>query len=496
MSARRFALAGVALAALTLMACSQKQSSHKEQDLNWSVGGEITTMDPSKATDVVSFSQMINSMEGLYRNSKDGQSPGLATSAQVSKDGLTYTFKLRKSQWNDGTPVTAQDFVYSWRRTVNPKTEAEYSYLFSGIKNADAIQNGKKPVSSLGIKAEGKYKLVVTLEKRMAYFKDLMAFPVFFPQEEKAVKKYGDKQSVRLDQISFTVNKTATTAYNLYQSNKIDALGLDSNLTKQFKGKKNYYSLSNGGTYYLELNEKNPNLANSNIRKAISLAINRENLIRILGGNNQVANTYTAKGLTEYDGEDYTSMISSSAKDLYKYQPSKAKEYWQKGLSELGKSSLTLNLLTSDSDGGKKTGEALQSMLETQLPGLKLTVTSVPFKTRLARRENGQFQICGSDWIADFGDPISFLELLTSKNSSNYGSWKNSQYDKLIAASKNTNDQEKRLKDMSEAESILLDDAGVIPLYYEDDAWLIRSNAKGWICKRSEWNFKEAYVTK
>lgn len=291
----------------------------------------------------------------------------------------------------------------------------------------------------------------------MAYFKDLMAFPVFFPQEEKDVKKYGDKQSVKLDQISFTVNKTATTAYNLYQSNKIDVLG--SNLTKQFKGKKNYYSLSNGGTYYLELNEKNPNLANSNIRKAISLAINRENLIRILGGNNQVANTYTAKGLTEYYGENYTSMISSSAKDLYKYQPSKA----------------------------------LQSMLETQLPGLKLTVTSVPFKTRLARRENGQFQICGSDWIADFGDPISFLELLSSKNSSNYGSWKNSQYDKLIAASKNTNDQEKRLKDMSKAESILLDDVGV---YYEDDAWLIRSNAKGWICKRSEWNFKEAYVTK
>ncbi|WP_418287606.1 hypothetical protein [Lactobacillus delbrueckii] len=154
---------------------------------------------------------------------------------------------------------------------------------------------------------------------------------------------------------------------------------------------------------------------------------------------------------------------------------------------------MTLKLRTSDSDGDKKTGEALQSMLETQRPGLKLMVTSVPFKTRLARRENCEFQICGSDWIADFGDPISSLELLTSKNSSNYGSWKNSQYDKLIATSKNTNNQEKRLKDMSKAESILLDDVGV---YYEDDAWLIRSNAKGWICKRSEWNFKEAYVTK
>ena len=523
------------LAALALTACGGSNSSSGSKDvLNWEESAEIPTMDLSKATDSASFVQLINTMEGLYREKADGsQEPALATKETVSKDGKTYTFTLRKSKWNDGSPVTAKDFVYSWRRTVDPKTASQYAYLFSGIKNADDIQNGKKKPETLGIKAVGDYKLVVTLERRIPYFNNLMAFGSFFPQQEKAVKKYGskygtaskymayngpfvmkgwngsslswklvkndnywDKKHVHLKQVNYSVQKTPSTAYNLYQSNKIDALGLDSNLTKQFKGKKNYYSLSNGGTYYLELNEKNPNLANSNIRKAISLAINRENLIRILGGNNQVANTYTAKGLTEYDGEDYTSMISSSAKDLYKYQPSKAKEYWQKGLSELGKSSLTLNLLTSDSDGGKKTGEALQSMLETQLPGLKLTVTSVPFKTRLARRENGQFQICGSDWIADFGDPISFLELLTSKNSSNYGSWKNSQYDKLIAASKNTNDQEKRLREMSEAESILLDDAGVIPLYYEDDAWLIRSNAKGWICKRSEWNFKEAYVTK
>ena len=189
-------------------------------------------------------------------------------------------------------------------------------------------------------------------------------------------------------------------------------------------------------------------------------------------------------------------MISTSAKKLYKYQPSLAKEYWQKGLSELGKSGMTLNLLTSDSDSAKKTGEALQSMLETKLPGLKITVTSVPFKTRLARRESGKFQLCGSDWIADFGDPISFLELLTSSNASNYGSWKNSRYDQLIAASKDTNDQAARMKDMSEAESILLSDAGVVPIYYEDDAWLIRPSVKGWVCNRSEWNFKKAYFSK
>lgn len=103
--------------------------------MNWSVGGEITTIDPSKATDVVSFSQMINSMEGLYRN---------------SKDGLTYTFNLRKSKWNDGTPVTAQDFVYSWRRTVNPKTEAEYSYLFPGSRTPMPSKTAKSRFSAWG----------------------------------------------------------------------------------------------------------------------------------------------------------------------------------------------------------------------------------------------------------------------------------------------------------------------------------------------------------
>ena len=124
-------------------------------------------MDLSKATDSVSFTQISNTFEGLYRLGKDSKiTPGLATFEKVSKDGKTYTFTLRKNdKWSNGDPVTAQDFVYSWRRTVNPKTESEYSYLFSGIKNADKIVVGKKPATSLGIKAVGKYKLVVTLER-------------------------------------------------------------------------------------------------------------------------------------------------------------------------------------------------------------------------------------------------------------------------------------------------------------------------------------------
>jgi hypothetical protein len=167
---------------------------YDRKTLNWMDASEIPTMDLSKATDATSFNQLTNTMEGLVPFGPNSKlEKALATSEKVSKDGKTYTYTLRKSKWSDGSEVTAKDFVYSWQRTVNPKTASQYSYLFSGIKNADAIVAGKKPVSSLGIKAVGKYKLVITLDRRIAYFDKLMGFAVFFPQSEKAVKKYGSK---------------------------------------------------------------------------------------------------------------------------------------------------------------------------------------------------------------------------------------------------------------------------------------------------------------
>lgn len=132
-------------------------------------------------------------MEGLYRIGANNKiTPGIATNTVVSKDKKTYTFTLRKNaKWSNGDPVTAQDFVYSWRRTIDPKTASQYAYLYAGIKNAEQITNGKAKVDSLGIKADGKYKLTVTLDKPMAYFKILMGFAIFFPQNQHAVQDYG-----------------------------------------------------------------------------------------------------------------------------------------------------------------------------------------------------------------------------------------------------------------------------------------------------------------
>ena len=537
---KAFSVGATVLASAALLAAcggsSSSKSSPSKKTLNWMVASEIPTMDLSKATDSTSFNQLSNTMEGLYRLGKGSKlEKGLATSEKVSKDGKTYTYTLRKSKWSDGSELTAKDFVYSWQRTVNPKTASQYSYLFSGIKNADAIVAGKKPVSSLGIKAVGKYKLVVTLERRIAYFDKLMGFAVFFPQSEKAVNKYGskygtaskymlyngpfkqtgwtgsnlswkmvkndnywDKKNVKLDTITWSVQKTPSTSYNLYQSNKLDYTGLDASQTKQLKNQKGYVTLNQGATFYLQFNQaKNKYLANTNIRKALSLAVNRKGLTSSLGGNSLPANTLTPTQLTDVNGEDYTKRISKSAEAYYptSTQKSEAVKYLNKGLKELGVSKFSFKILSDDTDSGKKTTEFLQSNFEDTFGGkVSVSVQNLPFKTRLSRSTAGNFDIVVSGWSADFADPISFLDLFTSTNAENNGKWKNSQYDKLVADSKTTASTSKRWDDLTKAEEILLNNVGVAPLYYNTNAALIRPTVKDVYQNRGTWNFKDAYI--
>lgn len=530
--------ATVLASAVALAACgsssSSNSSSSAKQTINWEESAEIPTMDLSKATDVTSFNQLNNVMEGLYRLGKDSKvEPGLATKTTVSKDGKTWTFTLRKAKWSDGSAVTAKDFVYSWRRTVNPKTASQYAYLFEGIHNATKISAGKASVNSLGIKAEGNYKLVVTLDKRIPYFKLLMGFPLFFPQQEKAVEKYGskygtaskymvydgpfkqtgwtgsnlswslkknpdywDKKHVKLSTINYSVQKTPSTAYNLYQAGKIDAVALDASETKNLKNQKGFTLRPGASTFYLQYNEaKNKNLKNANLRRAISLAINREALTSALGGANKPASSLTAAGLTKVEGQDF----ATKAKDTQysKYDPAEAKKLYKKALKELGVKSVSLTILSDDTDAGEKTTETLQSEIEENLKGIKISVQNLPFKTRLSRSTSGNFDIVVSGWGADFADPISFDDLFTTNNPNNNGKWKNSEYDKLIAASKTTSNSEERYNDLVKAEKILLKDQGITPLYYQTTAWLIRPNIKGLIYNPAgaNYNFKEAYVS-
>ena len=522
------------VSASTLAACgSGNNSSSTKKTLNWEESAEIPTMDLSKATDVTSFNQLNNVLEGIYRLGENSKvENGLASKTQVSKDGKTWTFTLRNSKWSDGTPLTAKDFVYSWRRTVNPKTASQYAYLFEGIHNADKISKGKAAVSTLGVKAEGNNKLVVNLDKRIPYFKLLMGFPLFFPQQEKAVEKYGskygtaskymvyngpfkqtgwtgsnlswklqknnnywDKSAVKLNTINYSVQKTPSTAYNLYQSNKIDAVALDSQQSKNLKNQKGYTLRPGASTFYLEFNQaKNKDLKNVNLRRAISLSINRKALTNALGGANKPASSLTTTGLTQVEGKDFASTVDG--KKYTTYDPKEAQKLYKQALKELGTNKVQLSILSDDTDTGQKTTETLQSQIEENLKGIKINVQNLPFKTRLSRQASGNFDIVVTGWGADFSDPISFDDLFTSKNAQNNGKWANSEYDKLIADSKTTGNQEQRYSDLAKAEGILLNDQGISPLYYQTSAWMVRPSVKDVIYNTAgaNYNFKHAYV--
>ena len=535
---KKFTLAAVSVsAAFLLAACGSQQSSSSaskdKQVLKLSATAPLDTIDISKAT---GYGQTGNAFESFYRLGKNGQpAAGLAKSGTVSKDGKTWTFKLRSNaKWSNGDPVTAQDFVYSWRRTIDPKTASEYAYLFSGIKNADAIVSGKKKPAALGIKADGKYKLTVTLEKRIPYFKLLMAFPLFFPQNQKFIEKagskyatsskymiyngpykqvgwtgsnlswklvkndkYWDKKSVKLDTVKFSVQKTPSTDYNLYQSGKLDAAYLDAQATKSLKGKTGYTQRKMSTTQYLSYNlKKHPEFKNKNLRLAISMAINRKELTSTLGGAATPATTFDPEGMTTVNGQDYADTVKNAATEkATTYNVKEAKKLYKQALKETGKKKISFTLLGDDDDTAKKAAEFVQSQLENNL-GIDVQVQSIPKKTRLTRMMNGNFDVVSTGWNADFSDPISFLDLQTTGASYNYGKWSNKEYDKYVAASKTTSSTSDRFKDLAKAEQILLEEQGVTPLYHPIEAWMVKPSVKGVIYNGAgaNYSFKYAYL--
>lgn len=519
----------IAISASVLTACGkndQKQStsntaSTSGQVLSRSETDIISTMDTSTMTDAISGQVAVNTIEGLYRYNGSKLEPALALkNVKPTNNGKTYTFKLRQdSTWSNGDQVTAHDFVYAWRRTVDPATKSQYGYLYSGIQNADEIMNGKKAANTLGVKAVSDYTLEVNLSQPIPYFKTMMVNPAFFPQNERTVKKYGkaygtsaDKmvyngpfkltgwngtnnkwtevknkqyynaKAVKLSKIKTQVVKDNSTALNLFQSDQLDQVTVSGETAMQMKNDPSYQPVAQSTVSYLELNQtKIPAFKNLKIRQAISKAINRQEFIKnVLGDSSIAAKNLTPQNLAQMpDGTDFSKQAAKNNKTTT-YDKKAAKKLWQAGLQEVGIKNLQVEFLTDDTDGAKKTAEYFQSQLQDTLPGLKISIATVPFKSRLTRSENGDFDIALTLWGADFPDPITFLDLMTSNNSYNNGNWHNAKYDQYIEASKTTHatNPKARFNDLLKAQQILTNDVGVVPIYQRTQSYLVNTKLK------------------
>lgn len=529
------------LAGLFLTACGKQQTTSKQQELRLSASAPLDTIDISKAT---GYGQTGNVFESFYRLGKNGQpTAGLAKKATVSADGLTWTFTLRDAKWSNGDQITAQDFVYSWRRSLTPKTASPYAYLFSGVKNADAISKGKLPVEQLGIKALDNKTVEIGLEKPIAYFKVLMAYPLFGPQNQKVVEKYGkkyatnskymvysgpfviknwtgtsdkwsfqknpnywDKKQVKLDKISYKVVSNPNTGYELYQQGKLDMTPLSSQQVKNYKNSSEFKQYPYSYVVFLAYNFNATNAANKkalnnqDIRRALSLALDRKVLTKkVFGDGSQVPTGFVANDLAKNPQTGVDFAKEQAVTKTVAYDANLAKKYWRKGLAETGLKELTFNILaSSDTPTNDALTQYLQSQYTKVLPGLKVKVQNIPGKSALERARKGEFDIYVSGWGGDFNDPITFLQIPLTGTSYNYGNYSNSEYDRLIAKATNedANDKLARWNDLVAAAKLFNSQQGVSPLYQQTTAYLQKKRVKGIIHNTAgtQWNYKYAYL--
>ncbi|WP_026693351.1 peptide ABC transporter substrate-binding protein [Peribacillus kribbensis] len=506
----------------------------KEQVLNLLASAEIPSMDSTLATDNVSFNVMNNVYEGLYRLGQDNE-PVLGMAAEepkVSADGKVWTFKLRDAKWSNGDPVTANDFVFSWRRAVDPATAAEYAYMLYDVKNAEEINTGKAKVDTLGIKAIDNKTLEITLKNKLPYFKSLMSFATFFPENEKFIKAQGknyaleaangvyngpfvlsdwkheqsfqlkknptywDKDAVKLETINFNIVKDTATGVNLYETKKADRVTLNAEFVDKYKNDKNFATTPDTTVYFLRLNEKNKVLANRDARKAIDMAWDKKSFVDvILNNGSKPANFLVPRAFAKGpDGKDFRDTNG----DLSKLDVAEAKKLWAKAKKEAGFDKVSLELLNYDDDNSKKISQYLKEQLETNLDGLSISIKPQPFKQKLDLESKGNYDFSFAGWGPDYQDPMTFLDMFVTGGAHNQMGYSNKQYDKLINDSKGPllNDLGARWKAMLDAEKILMDDAAISPMYQRGNAYLQREYVKGIVDHPfgGDFGYKWAYI--
>ncbi|WP_195330978.1 peptide ABC transporter substrate-binding protein [Leuconostoc lactis] len=491
------------------------------QVLHFSLPTPLNGLDTATVTDEYSMDIVGNAGEGLMRADKNGTpQPAQAKSVKASADGKTWTITLRPDlKWSDGSALTANDFVYGWQRANDPATKSEYAYLYSGIKNADKIQSGDADKKTLGISAKGNV-LTVILEKPLPQFESLLTFPTFFPQQQKFVEKQGkqfattaakslyngpykfegwqgtnnqfklvknehywDAKNVKTPEIDFQVIQKPEVAVQMYKTGKLDAALVNTpQLAQANKNNKGYRVTPQATTVYLAYNQSGSvkALTNAKIRQALNLATNRSELnSQVLSGTSTAANSFTPKGLSQANGEDF----ATYAKQDYAYNPTKARELFKEGLAELGVNAVTLEI-EADTDrvaNAKDVVNYLQGQWSKALPGLTVTQKFVPFKQRLQDGSNKNFQVMLTQWGADYAEPTTFLDLAATDNPNNYNHNSTPAYDALLAKAKGVDatDDKQRSADELGLEKIIHEQALLNPLYYQAQPELVNPNIKG-----------------
>ncbi|ALN72082.1 hypothetical protein M673_05105 [Aureimonas sp. AU20] len=482
----------------TLMAVSAADAA----TLNLHNGGDVTSLDPQRLSGDWENRVAGDIFEGLVtEDAKAHPIPGMAESWTISPDGLVYTFKLRDGvKWSDGEPVKASDFVFAFRRLMDPKQAAQYAYLQYPMKNAEAINKGKlADMDQLGIKAIDDKTVEITLENPTPFYLGALTHYTAYPLPEHVVKAKGDAwvqigniatngpykpvewvpgshvlteknpnwydtASLKIDGTKFFTLEDIPAALRRYRSGEFDML-------TQFPADQYKWLQENmpgqahvtpfAGLYYYVLNSSKPPLDNANVRKALSMAVVREAIgPQILGTGELPAYSWVPPGIANYEGGP----AYVDWKDLPQGQKiAEAKKLLEaEGYS--ASKPLKLQLRYNTDENHKRVAVAIASMWKPL--GVEVELVNSEVKVHYADLRAGEFQVGRAGWLADYDDPTNFLDLLKGGIEMNYGRWTNAEYDKLLTEAQTTQDLKARAGLLKQAETIALNDSAAVPIYY------------------------------
>lgn len=495
-------------------------------DMNVMLETPVESLDPQQATDGTSFEVIADYTDGLMQMDADGQAvPAIAESYDLSDDGLTYTFHLRSdAKWSNGTPVTAADFVFAWQRAVDPAVASEYAYMLSDIgqiKNAAEIIAGDMDKSELGVTAVDDTTLQVELNVPVSYFLSLMYFPTFYPVNEEFFNSCGDTFAtspettlsngafildsyepaatafhltknadyydagrVQLSGLNYQVIQDSQQALMSYQTGALDTTLVNGEQVDQVKDDPEFKTVGAGYLWYVSPNmDAVPELANLNVRLALTMAIDRDAITGDVLKDGS-APTYTAvppEFAAGPDGSDFSADQEKFA-DVCTYDATAAADYWTKGLEELGITELSLDMVVDADDAPQKVAQVLKEQWETTLPGITVNLVVEPKKQRVQDMQDGNYQLGLTRWGPDYADPMTYLGMWVSGNSNNYGLWSNADYDAIIdecTTGDLCTDAEGRWERLYDAEQIVMDEAVIFPLYTQCNAEMLSSKVTG-----------------
>ncbi|MCR5487894.1 MAG: peptide ABC transporter substrate-binding protein [Lachnospiraceae bacterium] len=525
-------LAGLILGAGLLMSCggydnsaatlgSAEASSASDagdaSNVNIALEAQVTTLDHT-VTDVPADLSVARTMQDtLLEQTETDIREGLAESYEMSPDGLTYTFHLRDAKFSNGDPITAEDFVYSWKRLVNPDTGAAYAWYAgaAGIENADAIAFEGADLDTLGVEAVDEKTLVVRLDHPVPYFTAIITIPCFSPisaafgQEHplygqsaedilssgpyvvdewvpgsaelrlRKNEQYWNKDAIQMETLTFKAVTDEQSGILSYEAGDLDMVTLTGDMAAKYADNEALDLELSPKMEYLYLNHENPYLKDKNMRLALAYALNKDDITKSILKDGSRSADYFVPEKFAYDENGVAYHDAVTLQGL-SYDEEKALKAFEDAKAALGTEKVSLELLYDDTAKSKTVSQYLKSALEKTLPGLTIDLREVPYAACWDEQKAGNFDMTISSWMADYIDPSSYFDMLVSTNEYNLGNWVNAEYDGYCAdaAGKLATDPKARVDSYGRAEQVILDDVGLIPVYQTSSASLIRPGIK------------------